>query len=97
MKERINESGWQNEISQNEAKNKAFAGVGRPIKELVGFKRVTLSKGESQVVTFEVPKDELMFWDANSKEWVFENGAYEFMLGASSQDIRLRKSISIKN
>ena len=71
--------------------------VKRPIKELAGFKRVNLNKGESQVVTFEVSKDELMFWDVNRKEWVFEKGAYEFMLGASSQDIRLRKSISIKN
>lgn len=71
--------------------------VKRPIKELVGFKRITLNKGESQVVTFEVPKEELMFWDEETKEWVFEKGAYEFMLGASSQDIRLRKSISIKN
>ena len=70
--------------------------VKRPIKELVGFKRVNLSKGESKIVTFEVPKEELMFWDDLSKEWVFEKGKYGFMLGASSGDIRLSKSISIK-
>ncbi|WP_198680014.1 glycoside hydrolase family 3 C-terminal domain-containing protein [Aureibaculum luteum] len=66
-----------------------------PIKKLIGFNRTTIPIGKSKQVQFQVSKKELQFWDANKKQWIFKNGTYEFMLGASSKDIRLKSTILI--
>lgn len=68
----------------------------KPLKKLVGFERTLLNIGESKTLTFEVPLDELQFWDETKAAWQFENGNYEFMFGASSEDIRLKKAITLK-
>lgn len=70
--------------------------VKRPVKQLLGFKRTSLNIGESKTIEFEVPINKLMFWDEECHEWHFEKGKYEFMLGASSEDIRLKESIILK-
>ncbi|MEQ9301245.1 MAG: glycoside hydrolase family 3 C-terminal domain-containing protein [Cyclobacteriaceae bacterium] len=67
----------------------------RPVKKLIGFERSTLEKDESMTVQFEVPKSDLRYWDDDAKQWRFEDREYEFMLGASSADIRLKKSLSL--
>ena len=76
--------------------NDVKSSVKRPIKQLVGFNRVSLKVGEAKRISFEVSKDKLMFWDEESDHWVFEAGKFEFMLGASSSDIRLNKTFKIK-
>ncbi|WP_373942259.1 glycoside hydrolase family 3 C-terminal domain-containing protein [Polaribacter sejongensis] len=76
--------------------NDVKSSVKRPIKQLVGFDRVSLKVGEAKTISFEVSKDKLMFWDEESDQWVFEAGKFEFMLGASSSDIRLNKTFKIK-
>lgn len=76
--------------------NDVKSSVKRPIKQLVGFERVSLNSGETKTVTLKVSKDKLMFWDEQSDEWVFEAGKFEFMIGASSEDIRLEKTILLK-
>ncbi|AUC21060.1 beta-glucosidase [Polaribacter sejongensis] len=76
--------------------NDVKSSVKRPIKQLIGFDRVSLKVGEAKTISFEVSKDKLMFWDEESDQWVFEAGKFEFMLGASSSDIRLNKTFKIK-
>ncbi|WP_282117100.1 glycoside hydrolase family 3 protein [Cellulophaga baltica] len=68
----------------------------RPLKKLIGFKRESLEVGASKTITFDVSKKELEFWDEKTKKWTFEEGDYEFMIGASSKDIRLQKTKAIK-
>ena len=46
----------------------------------------------SKTIQFEVTKENLHFWDEKTKNWKFRNGKYEFMLGASSDDLRLHKT-----
>ncbi|MHA7943833.1 glycoside hydrolase family 3 protein [Formosa sp. 3Alg 14/1] len=70
--------------------------IKRPLKKLVGFKREFLPKGKSVKVEFEVSKKDLQFWDVDTKEWAFANGEYQFMIGASSQDIKQQKSMHLK-
>ncbi|MRT93200.1 glycoside hydrolase family 3 protein [Ancylomarina sp. 16SWW S1-10-2] len=70
--------------------------VQRPLKQLVGFKRTSLAIGETKSISFEVPVKQLMFWDEECSEWHFEKGVFEFMIGASSSDIRLKKTCKIK-
>ncbi|WP_299666648.1 glycoside hydrolase family 3 protein [uncultured Polaribacter sp.] len=66
----------------------------RPLKKLVGFKRISTKIGESKTIQFEVSKKDLQYWNENTKAWTFNSGLYEFMIGASSKDIKLQKTIS---
>lgn len=76
--------------------NDVKSSVKRPIKQLLGFKRTSLDVGESKTIKFEIPMDKLMFWDEAFKGWHFEEGKFEFMIGASSSDIRLTKTCKLK-
>jgi beta-glucosidase len=69
--------------------------VNRPLKQLIGFNRIALNKGESKNIQFEVTKDNLHFWNEKTKNWEVKNGKYEFMIGASSDDLRLHKTYTI--
>lgn len=68
--------------------------VTRPVKELKGFRRVTLEPGEVKTVTFSLAVNQLAFLDL-SMRWVVEPGTIEVMIGASSDDIRLSGSFEI--
>lgn len=65
------------------------------IKELKGFTRVTVGKGETRKVVINVEKEKLRLYDENKMEYVYPKGTYSFMLGASSSDIRLSKDINL--
>lgn len=67
------------------------ASVTRPLKELKGFKKITLAPKETKQVIFELSWEELSFLDRAMK-YVFEPGIYEVLVGSSSEDIRLRSS-----
>jgi len=64
------------------------ASVARPIKELKGFKRVTLNPGEEREIAFTLFADQLAFYDRYMR-LVVEPGTYKVMVGGSSEDIRL--------
>jgi beta-glucosidase len=66
--------------------------VTRPIKELKGFKRVTLEPGETKTVSLEITPELLKFYDINMK-YVVEPGEFEIMVGNSSRDCDLKKVI----
>ncbi len=70
------------------------ARVTRPVQELVGFKRVELKPGERCRVTFVVKMNQLGFYNHNM-QFVVEPGNMEVMIGASSDDIRLRSAFEI--
>ncbi|MCF8358167.1 MAG: glycoside hydrolase family 3 C-terminal domain-containing protein [Prolixibacteraceae bacterium] len=59
--------------------------VSRPIKELKGFKRITLDVGESETVSFEIDHSVLSFHNENMDR-VVEPGEFEIMIGRSSAD-----------
>lgn len=66
-----------------------------PIKELKGFERISLKRGESRKVTIRLKKDLLRYWDEEKECFVHPSGDYTIMIGASSADIRLQKVSSI--
>ncbi|WP_287680062.1 glycoside hydrolase family 3 N-terminal domain-containing protein [Bacteroides sp.] len=59
---------------------------------LRGFERVSLNPGETKQVTFELTPEDLQLLDCNM-QWTVEPGEFEFMIGASSKDIKLRKTV----
>ena len=71
------------------------ASVDRPVKELKGFRRVSLKPGESQTLTFTLDKPAMSFYSTAKGSWTAEPGVFEAQVGASSRDIRLRGSFEL--
>jgi len=66
--------------------------VTRPVKELKGFKKISLRPGETQAVGLDITPASLAFYDINMK-YVVEPGEFEILVGNSSRDIDLQKAI----
>lgn len=62
--------------------------------QLRGFERVELKAGETKRVTFHLDRSDLQLLDKDM-HWVVEPGDFEFRIGASSEDIRLRQTITL--
>ncbi|MBT1280218.1 glycoside hydrolase family 3 N-terminal domain-containing protein [Thermoanaerobacter sp. CM-CNRG TB177] len=74
--------------------HREFLSVTRPVKELKGFKRITLDVGEQKTVIFQLSSEQLGFYN-EEMEYVVEPGRVEVMIGSSSEDIRLFGSFEI--
>jgi|TARA_B110000908_G_scaffold67775_1_gene81882 beta-glucosidase len=61
---------------------------------LRGFERVPLQAGETKTVHFTLQPSDLMLLDKNMK-WTVESGDFEIKVEASSEDIRLKQTITI--
>jgi beta-glucosidase len=71
------------------------ASLQRPEKELKAFAKVQLDPGERKTVTLSLARDALAYYDDLTHEWVAEAGAFEVLVGASSQDIRARATFTL--
>jgi len=72
-----------------------YASVARPVMELKGFKRVHLEKGKTKEISFEITPDLLSMLNEDMKR-IVEPGDFRIMIGASSNDIRLTKILTVK-
>jgi len=63
-------------------------------KNLRGFQRVFLKQGETKTITFTLTPADLSLWDREMK-FVVEPGMFRVMIGASSEDIRLKADFEI--
>jgi beta-glucosidase len=68
----------------------------RPPKELKGFQKVDLKRGQKITLRFELDKSALSYYDPAQKGWVAEPGEFEILVGSSSRDIRLRGHYRLK-
>ena len=64
--------------------------VARPVKELKGFERIHLKKGESRTVSFDITAEQLKFYNS-ALNWVCEPGEFEVMVGGNSRDVQTEK------
>jgi beta-glucosidase len=62
---------------------------------LCAFRRVSLKSGEATEVTIEIAAERLRHWDAEKKQYVVEPGDYEFLIGAASDDIKMKLPLTI--
>ena len=67
------------------------ASITRPVKELKGFQRIHLKKGESREVKFEITDDLLKFYNYNL-DYVLEPGDFDIMIGPDSSLKHLKKT-----
>ena len=71
-----------------------YASIPRPVKELKGYKRVHLTPGGSCTIRFELPVNQLAFYNQDLS-LVLERGIVDVMIGSSSEDIRQQGSFEI--
>ena len=62
---------------------------------LRGFERVPVSEGETVSIDLVVPFEDLKLWDTEAGAFGLAGGRYEFLIGASSEDIRLSDSVAL--
>lgn len=72
-----------------------LATVARPVMELKGFQRINLLPGETKEITFKIMQEMLGMLDEKLNK-VVEPGDFRIMIGASSRDIRLKETLTIK-
>jgi beta-glucosidase len=70
--------------------------VARPLKELKAFTRIHLAPQEEKVVTLSVPSSRLAYWNTQTHGWVVEKDRVEIIVGGSSVDERLRKTVRVE-
>jgi beta-glucosidase len=68
-----------------------------PIKELKAFQKKKINKNGFEKFEFSISKNELKKWDLKKSKWKLNKGTYNISIGSSSEDIRLKEEISIKN
>ncbi|MDD4760090.1 MAG: beta-glucosidase BglX [Bacteroidaceae bacterium] len=66
------------------------ASISRPVKELKGFQKIYLAKGETKDVRFTIGAPMLKFYNSELK-YVVEPGEFELMVGANSRDVQTLK------
>ena len=70
----------------------------KPAKELKAFaKTKNLKPGEVQSLTLSVTADQLASFDEAASAWVVTEGDYQFLVGASAQDIKATLTAPVKN
>jgi beta-glucosidase len=67
----------------------------QPKLALCGFVRTHLAPAKSARIKVEIPAKRFRYWDPSSKQYVVEPGDYELLVGAASDDLRLRTHFTI--
>ena len=65
----------------------------RPLKDLRGFERVSVKAGQTIVVTMELGPDEMAYYDPSVGDYVVEPGKYEILVGPSSDNEVLLRTV----
>ncbi|MCY0930709.1 glycoside hydrolase family 3 C-terminal domain-containing protein [Streptomyces sp. H27-H1] len=69
--------------------------VPRPRRELAAHRRVTLAPGEVTEIAFRLSMPAFAFWDVAQGRQRVEPGPYEILVGASSEDVRLARTVDL--
>lgn len=69
--------------------------IDRPVKELVGYSKDLILKGETKPIKVTVDKEAMTYFDVAKDDFVLEKGEYTISVGASSRDIRLTAKITL--
>ena len=72
-----------------------ISSVSTPVKQLRGFTKLALEPGETRTCSFKLTPDDLALYDADMRR-VVEPGLFRVLVGASSDDIRLRGEFRVK-
>ena len=68
----------------------------RPSKELKGFAKVELQPGETKTVTVSLDFRAFAYFHPAYRQWITEDGEFDIAFGASSTDIRCKKTVTLQ-
>ncbi|MBL8063704.1 MAG: glycoside hydrolase family 3 C-terminal domain-containing protein [Anaerolineales bacterium] len=71
--------------------------VVRPEKELKAFAKVELKPGQKKTITFTLDREAFWYFDTLKNAWDTESGEFEILVGASSRDLREKRSVILKS
>ncbi len=71
------------------------AAVPQPVRQLKGFKRLTLAPGQAATVRFPLDTRSLSYWDVTGNNWKTDSGCYAISVGASSRDLPLTGTLAV--
>lgn len=64
--------------------------VVRPVKELKGFQKIFLKKGESKTISFNITPEDLKFYD-DELNFDWESGEFDIMIGTNSAQVQTKR------
>ena len=67
------------------------ASMVRPVKELKGFQKVFIPKGQTKRIDFTLNVCDLGFWN-NSMQYIVEPGSFEIMIGPNSEELQKKEA-----
>ena len=73
------------------------SGLVRPPKELKAFAKVELEPGETKTVNLELDFRSFAFYHPIHEQWITEDGEFDILIGASSDDIRCVQSVTLQS
>jgi beta-glucosidase len=69
--------------------------VARPLRELRGFERVRLARGQTKTVQIPLKAESLAYWDDRQHSFIVEEEPVLLMVGGSSADVRARATVKV--
>ncbi|REC43819.1 MULTISPECIES: beta-glucosidase BglX [Chryseobacterium] len=67
-----------------------FGKVVRPVKELKGFQKVFIKKGETKTISFSLTPENLKFYD-DQLNYDWEGGEFDIMIGTDSKNVQTKR------
>ncbi len=61
-----------------------YGSASRPVRQLKGFERISLKPGETRTLTFPLGKDELQYWNPQTRQWIVEPSDFDVWAGEDS-------------
>jgi beta-glucosidase len=61
-----------------------YGSASRPVRELKGFRRITLAAGESRMLQFPVGPYERRYWNAAVRDWATDSSTFDVWVGGDS-------------
>ena len=69
----------------------------RPVRELKGFRKVSLEPGESREVSFTLGKRAFATWNTEIHDWYVETGDFTIEAGDSSACLPLKATVKVES
>lgn len=69
----------------------------RPVKELKGFEKLSLEPGETKTAEFVLDRRAFAYYEPRIKDWYVESGDFDILIGKSSRDIVLSKTVTVNS
>lgn len=61
-----------------------YGRAARPVRDLRGFRRITIESGETRTIEFVIGPDELRYWHPLARTWVIDAATFDLWVGGDA-------------